>query len=274
MPWYLGVDGGGSGCRAALADGRGVLATAAGGPANIATDPEGAAAAIRGVIEAVLARVPEARGDLRLGLGVAGANVPEAARRLAGALPFARMAIESDGVTAALGALGGADGIVAALGTGSVFARVDGGRVRQLGGWGFLLGDEGSGAVLGRRLLETALRAHDGHRALTPLLEAVLAEHGGPAGVVGFALTARPPDFAALAPRLWVSDDPAAQAILSTATAEVASFIDLLQQGGPVPVTFTGGLGPAYAARLKGRWTIVPPKGSALDGALILARRA
>jgi len=65
--------------------------------------------------------------------------------RLRAALPFARIRIETDAVAAAKGALRDEDGIVAALGTGSVFAAQRGGEVRQIGGWGLVLGDEGSG---------------------------------------------------------------------------------------------------------------------------------
>ena len=52
-------------------------------------------------------------------------------------------------------------------------------------------------------------------------------------------------------------------------------FYDL-REGGPgaVPVVFTGGLGAFYAGRLAGRWDIRPALGSALDGALMLAREA
>ena len=97
-------------------------------------------------------------------------------------LPFAVTRIESDAFVALKGALGDDDGITAALGTGSVFGAQRGGKVRMIGGWGFRLGDQGSGAWMGRALFEAALLAHDGLNDLAPILRAVLAEHGGPAG--------------------------------------------------------------------------------------------
>ena len=60
------------------------------------------------------------------------------------------------------GALGDDDGITAAIGTGSVFGAQRAGAVRMIGGWGFQLGDHGSGAVMGRSLCARALLAHDG----------------------------------------------------------------------------------------------------------------
>lgn len=269
---HLAVDGGGSGCRAVVArDGR-RLGQGRGGPANISLDPEGAC---RNILTAARAALEDAGGgrldDLDAVLGLAGANVPDAAARLAALLPFRSARIVTDAETAALGALGRADGIVAAMGTGSVFVRRLGGEMRQFGGRGFLLGDQGSGAVLGRALLAEALRAAEGFAPMTPLLEAVLDELGGIDGVVGFGLRARPADFAAFAPRVAAGGDAAARAIFAAALAEVRHVVEVIRQGRDLPVVFLGGLGPAYAAALAGAWRIEPAKGSALDGALLLA---
>ncbi len=281
MTLYLGIDGGGTGCRAAVADAAGpVLGLGAAGPANLTTDPDTTrlnilAAARDALTKAVGADAVEAAlPRLIAGLGLAGANTAGAAGRAGLALPFARMRVETDAVTAVKGALAGRDGIVAALGTGSVFASQRDGVIRQIGGWGLILGDEGSGASLGRAILAQALRAVDGLTPMTPLLAALLAEHGGPAGTVGFARTALPADFARLAPRLFASDDAAALALLDGTLSEVTKAIDHLQTGAVLPVTFIGGLGAAYAGLSEGRWPIRPAMGTALDGALMLAREA
>ena len=275
MVLFLGIDGGGTGCRAAVADGSGrILGTGAAGPANLTTDPQGTMASILAATLAALdsagldaAAVPE----LVAGLGLAGANVTDGAVL---GLPFARVRLETDAVAAVKGALWGGDGIVAAVGTGSVFASQRDGVIRQVGGWGLVLGDEGSGAWLGRALLARALRAVDGFVALTPLLAEVVAEHGSPAAIVAFARDARPVDFAALAQRVAGSTDPAAVAILDQAVADVAAAVALLQGEAPVPVVLLGGLAPVHAAALAERWELRDPLGSALDGALILAREA
>jgi glucosamine kinase len=276
MALYLGVDGGGTGCRAAVADEDGrILGAGRAGPANIASDPEGAlrnilAAAWAAMTEA--ARPPAEFSALRAGLGLAGANASGTGDRLRAALPFARVRIETDAIAAVKGALGDEDGIVAALGTGSVFAVQRAGAILQIGGWGLVLGDEGSGAWIGRALCARALRATDGFVPLTPLLRDLLARHGGPLGLVSFSLSARPADFAALAPLTVDSDDPAALAVMDRAAADVAEAVDLLQAGEPRPVVFLGGLGPILARRLAGRWPVREPLGTALDGALRLAR--
>lgn len=283
MAYFLGIDGGGTGCRAALADRSGkVLSMAEAGPANINTNFATARANILAASRDAVARalgpaaVPEVLPRLSAGLGLAGANAAGAAGRLRPDLPFRQARIETDAVTTALGALGDADGIVAAIGTGSVFASVRGGAFRQAGGWGFVLGDEASAASLGRSLLSAALRAQDGHATVTPLLQAILADLGGPAGIVTFAQAAGPADFAALAPRVTGSDDPASRIIMAAAVSHVASFIRLLRDGTDLPVVFTGGLGPIYRERLAQMypWPIMAARGTSLDGALILARKA
>lgn len=283
MALYLGIDGGGTGCRAVLADGSGhILGRGTAGPANVNTDPAGAREAILMAARQAVAHafgadhVDDTLPQLTAGLGLAGANAAGVTGQLLEQLPFGKTRIETDAVTNALGALGGNEGIVAAIGTGSVFASVRGGTFRQIGGWGMVLGDEGSAAVLGRSVLTDALRAYDGHADMSPLLEALLHDLGGPSGIVTFAQKARPADFAALAPRVTGSDDPAAQLLMQTATHHVARFIHLLRDGTDLPVVFTGGLGPVYRERLshtKG-WTIHDAVGTALDGALILAREA
>ncbi len=274
MQLYLGVDGGGTGCRAAVADASGrILGQGAAGPANITTDLD---TARDNILMAATAALHQAGvGDLQdlwAGLGLAGANVagPLALTRLD--LPFAQVRLESDAIAAVKGALGRADGIVAAIGTGSVFARQTDGVIRQIGGWGAVLGDEGSGAVLGRALLARALMAVDGMAPMTPLLQGVLAGHGGAPEVVQFARNAQAADFALLAPRIVGSDDPAAQAVMAQGVADVARAVDHLQGSAPVPVVFIGGLGPAYAQALAGRWRLADALGTSLDGALLLAR--
>ena len=164
-------------------------------------------------------------GELDAVLGLAGANVPAAAERLAARLPFARARIESDAVIAVKGALGEDDGVTAALGTGSVFGVQRGGAVRMIGGWGFLLGDQGSGARMGRALLEAALLAHDGLATRAPLLARCSPNTAGPRGR-RLRPDARPRRISPARCRASLAaaaaGDPAAAAILAAAEADVA----------------------------------------------------
>ncbi|MFN3278762.1 MAG: BadF/BadG/BcrA/BcrD ATPase family protein [Paracoccus hibiscisoli] len=273
MVLYLGIDGGGTGCRAAIADAQGrILGRGEGGPANINSDPFGATASVLAATTAAIVQAGAEGRDLIAVLGLAGGGQSAAARAMEARLPFARRLVVNDAVTAARGALGPGDGILVAVGTGSVMAAQRGGQLQQIGGRGFLMGDEGSGAVLGRTLLAQAMRAGDGVIADTPLLAALRDEFGGFEGIIAFGTTATPARFAELAPRLVGSDDPAARAILDEARAQIADAVRVLQRGQDLPVVFTGGLGPVYAERLARDWTQRPAQGSGVDGALAMAR--
>lgn len=279
MKLYLGIDGGGTGCRAAIADESGtILATADAGPANISSDPDTARDNILAAARTALGRaighknVDAELASLAVGMGLAGTNAAGAKARLTRDLPFRRIRVETDAIAAVKGALGDHLGIVAAIGTGSVFARQDGDGIRQIGGWGLALGDEGSGAWLGRALLSETLRAADGFTASTGLTRELMQTLGGREGIIGLSVTARPADFASFAPRLLTSDDPVAIALMTRATDDIARSIANLQARSPVPVTCIGGLGAAFEGRLKDRWPTRPALGTALDGALWLAR--
>ena len=107
MSYFLGIDGGGTGCRAAVADGSGrIIGRGAAGPANISVETEGACANILAAARAALQDAGRGHLDeLTAVLGLAGANVTAAARSLQAMLPFRRTRIVTDAVTAATGAL-------------------------------------------------------------------------------------------------------------------------------------------------------------------------
>ncbi|WP_102224567.1 BadF/BadG/BcrA/BcrD ATPase family protein [Acidimangrovimonas sediminis] len=276
MTFLMGIDGGGTGCRAVLADAEGrVLGEGRAGPANIVTDPDGARRSILAAAEQALRGSGATLADPVAVLGLAGANIPDYVHRLAAALPFARCRIENDAVIALKGAIRDSDGVVATIGTGSVFAGQIAGKIEQIGGWGAVLGDEASGAWLGRALLSRTLHAADGLVPRTALLDALLVELGGAEGIVDFARAAPPDAFGRFAPRLFDTGDPAAEAVLAPADAWIARCIDRLAGDAGGQVTFLGGLGARFAARLAPLYgaRLVPARGGALDGALLLARQ-
>src|SRR5262245_11841148 len=107
--YFLGVDGGGTNCRARVRDADGLLiGEATGGPSNIATDPDVATANIANVSEAAFAKggLPASRlSQCSACFGLAGANMAGAAQRVeAHDWPFQRLRIEHDGIIACVGA--------------------------------------------------------------------------------------------------------------------------------------------------------------------------
>ncbi|HTV69718.1 MAG TPA: N-acetylglucosamine kinase [Rhizobiaceae bacterium] len=283
MDFVLGIDGGGTSCRAALAtaDGR-ILSRAKSGAANIRTDLTGARASI---VEAARLAFEEAGHNSALLpntpalLGLAGANVGTYRRQLEAILPFSRSVVETDSAIALEGAIGEADGAMAILGTGTAFMVRHDGVTRQVGGWGFLIGDQGGGARIGRDLLEETLLAHDGIRKTSPLTEALLAVFRGEAqDVVEFTTTAKPGDFGGFAPMVFdyaARGDIVAETILTRAVGAVEASLDALQLRDGDPLCLLGGLAPLIEPRLSERYRRIvrEPKQDALGGAVSKAAR-
>ncbi len=282
-PLLLGVDGGGTGCRARLCrlDGT-VLGEGTGGPANLRFGVADALGAVFEAARGALAAAGLREGDLArvvAGLGLAGASEPaqaEAAR--AHPHPFARVAIATDAGIACLGAHGGGDGGIVIVGTGTIaWASLRGGQHR-IGGWGYPLSDEGSGAWIGAEALRRALWAHDGRIPGTGLTGAVLARFGGdPHGIVAFMTGAKPRDFGGLAPLVVEhadAGDPVAAEVMALAAGHVDALAARLAALGAERIAFAGGLGDIVAPLLsvETRRHLVPAQGDALDGAVALAR--
>ena len=299
MGRLLAIDGGRSQCRAAVlgpkgrevwAEGRGIPSL--GGPEGIQgiVQAVGEAAALCSVNSETLDAVTAGLAGM-LGSAEHAGEVARGLRRLLG---VDRVVVTGDAVTAYAGALGLAPGVVMCAGTGAVALAVSPEASVRSDGWGWRLGDAGSGYWIGRRGLEQALRAQDG-RDGSPLL-AGLAEglfgpldtlpqrvegSGNPAAhVAGFARqvadAARRGDSVSLA--IW------AEAAAELATSAAACARRLFPPGEPLAVSWSGGLFAAadillepFLARLSAlvpEAVPTPPAADALAGAALLAAPA
>ena len=277
----IGIDGGGTSCRAAVADRNGnVIGRGKSGPANILSDLENS---LLNIVESARQALSDAGLDAEdlssvvSVVGVAGANVMDYGERIERALPFAEGRVVTDALISLQGALGDADGIVGAFGTGSVYNARRDGRLRGIGGWGFVVGDQASGARLGRDLMERSLLAHDGVRPASPITEAIMAEYGNdPERIVDFAHTARPKDFARYAPIVFehaTRGDVVAAGIVSDAATAIGESLEALLWSECPSICLLGGLAEAYEPWLSERYRsrLAKPKNDALQGAVELA---
>ncbi|WP_424978573.1 BadF/BadG/BcrA/BcrD ATPase family protein [Leisingera sp. S232] len=275
----IAVDGGGTSCRIAYADGGRQLIVET-GPANVTSDYGGAIARLKAgfaELAAGLDMAPDGLRALPAYLGLAGVTGSRIAQQVAADLPLDRVRVEDDRHPALAGAHGGADGAIAHCGTGSFLALQTQGSRHFAGGWGPVLGDEASAQWIGRKALAAALQTRDGLAAPSPLTETLLQDFGGTDGIVAFAATAQPHDFGRIARQVT----EAAAAGDSTATAlmqdAAAGLLQALQQMGwtpALPLCLTGGIGPHYADCLPTsvRGAVTAPKGAPIDGAITLAR--
>jgi len=277
------VDGGGSTCRVNIYDLNGnILGHACGKSANIATDFNGALGNI--IKTSKLAYGAASLSPDRMHhdiayLGLAGAGLTGAVARMENALKFARTTVTSDREITVQGALGNGNGSVALIGTGSFFVARLGNKTQHVGGWGFQLGDDGGGAILGHQLLRRTILAHDGMIAHSPLTRSVLEHFGGsPLGLLDFVQSATPMDYGSFSPQLtkaFHNKDPIATQIIHSAISTLTRTLDNIDVKSTGALYMLGGLAPFYQQLLSADYQALckTPKGDALSGALALAQK-
>jgi glucosamine kinase len=277
----VGVDGGGTKTLVMVADERGApIVTVDGGPS--AVRPGGAddsAAVIAATVREAMAAAGMAHVAPKvLCVGVAGVG-REGERQalwqaLAGADVGEEVVVHTDATIAMDDAFGDGAGILLIAGTGSIaYGRGPTGATARCGGWGPVLGDEGSGAWLGRRALSAVTAAHDGREAATALTGAILtaAQVDQVDDLVAWAAAATPAVLASLVPAVSSTaeaGDLRANALVSLAVEELALHVRTLartlfgDEQAAAPVALGGGLltrGTTVRRRLEHRLKSLVP---------------
>jgi N-acetylglucosamine kinase-like BadF-type ATPase len=170
----IGLDGGQTTTLALCAtlDGT-IVAHALAGPANHYHEPGGRERLESAITEGIngalaLAGAPPSQ-VAHVWLGMTGA-IDEARSFGERLLPAARVNASHDVVTALAGASAGEAGVIVICGTGSIaYGQRADGLTARAGGWGYLMGDEGSGYDLGIQALRAATQSVDGRGAATEL---------------------------------------------------------------------------------------------------------
>lgn len=220
-----------------------------------------------------------ALGHIYAGIGLAGTGQPGAREALESwRHPFAGAWFEGDGYLAVLGAFGGGEGGVVIAGTGSIGLAYRGETVR-IGGYGFPVSDEGSGADLGLNALRHAMRTLDGRAEASDFSQEVLAKFSHDlTAVTDWAENASATDYAKLAPlvvRHAGAGDPAARRLMQQAGTQIAELVEALFRRKAPQVALIGGLAvamrdympPGVVARL------AAPQADAMAGGILLAKK-
>jgi N-acetylglucosamine kinase-like BadF-type ATPase len=255
----LGLDAGGTKTVCLLADGDAqIISAAKRGGANLQASGE---LEVEKVLHDVM---EEAIGDRDLApaaicLGIAGVDRPHDMDIIRGIMRRigykARILVVNDAVVALEAGAPGQSGVVIISGTGSIaYGRNANGHAARSGGWGYVLGDEGSGYWIGRAALRAVLRASDQRgpqTALTPML----LDHFGvaqPQELIHeiYQTNLKPAAIGALAScvhQAFLQADDVAVGILQAAVHElesaamsVARRLDLV--GTPFPFILAGGI--------------------------------
>lgn len=189
--YYIGMDGGGTKTHAVMTDAAGnIVAEHIAGPSNFQIiGVEKAADTIMTLVDMCCESVGCSTKQLRAVVcGLTGAGRIGDQKRMADGLkkyarsrkkPLANVIVESDARVALEGAFNGAPGIIVIAGTGSIaFGKDRKGNVHRVGGWGRVLGDEGSGYYIGRLGLTAVTRQIDGRGDKTSLTRAIAKQFG------------------------------------------------------------------------------------------------
>ena len=259
MTFVLGIDAGGTKTVCQLADENGeVLAEARRGGANLQASGELE-------VEKVLHQVmEEAIGDhdvrpAAVCLGIAGVDRPDDARAVREIMRRigykARILVVNDALVALEAGAPAQSGVVVIAGTGSIaYGRNDRNEAARAGGWGYMLGDEGSGYWIGRAAVRAVLREAD-RRGPATLLTGLLLNYYGVSRAQDlihhvYQGTLRPAAIASLAQCVqgaFSDGDPVALGILrgaadqlESAALSVARRLEIV--GSEFPFILSGGI--------------------------------
>jgi glucosamine kinase len=305
VPYYLGIDGGGTKTTAALGDESRILASATAGPSNIVRVGEARAreslhqsvrqaCAAAGITPAQIARTCVG------GSGAARPELAEIVRSIVAEIVPTPVDVVGDMEIALEAAFDTGPGVIVIAGTGSIaYGRDRHGNTARAGGWGFAIGDEGSAHWIGRAAVSAVLRASDRdygtpENLLHGRFATALCKVWGVTSLIDLSRAANSvpsPDFSVLFPAVAASKDVLALEVLSSAGKELAQLAAVVvnrlfpkSEPGPVPVAMIGGVfrhavmtkGDFYNGlrqldpRVEINGRVVEP----VEGALRLVRRA
>lgn len=254
---HAGVDGGGTKTAVVLVDDTGVELARFNGPTSNAAviGHDQAGAVLRG---AILGAVEAAGGDITLAhiwCGLSGSDRPEDHRLLRPFIcdlcPDIRMTNDAELV---LGALVQAVGVAVVSGTGSIaVGRNAAGLYGRAGGWGQIMGDEGSGYDIGRRLLDAFAREADGRGPVSSCTARLNSQFSlqNPHQIITWVYdkSTSKSDIAALASIVIeeaADGDDVARQILANAAIELAQTVTALARRlgfqHHLPLALTGGM--------------------------------
>jgi glucosamine kinase len=292
----IGIDGGGSKTHAIVADESGNSLGEATGPGS-AVKPGEEDASADVIVETARAALDKAKiADATprvLCVGVAGVGREPARQALWQALVSRDVAsdivVHTDFGIALDDAFGDGPGVLLIAGTGSAaFGRSPAGTTGRCGGWGPVIGDEGSGTWIGKRALSIVSAASDGRESQTALTGAILtaAEVNEAIDLIPWAASATREQIASLAPIVFSvaeGGDLRANAVISLAVEELMLHIRALAQSlfgderAAIPVALAGGLmskGSTLRKRLEHRLRAAVPGAQVKPGQIIPARGA
>ncbi|MER2491567.1 BadF/BadG/BcrA/BcrD ATPase family protein [Catenovulum sediminis] len=278
----IAIDGGGSKCFAQLYladDTTNAIGSYTGGPANIASDFDGATSNILSCCQQLLAACgypARAIKNCHVVGGFAGVNLPQIAQRLKNwPHPFKQFDFTTDLHIACYAAHQSRYGKVIIIGTGSCGLAISEKQEIMIGGYGLQLSDQASGAWLGQQAIKHTLLVLDGLQKDSPLSEEMcrLSASQSPVELSQHWYQASPCEFAKLAStvmQLAAQKEPAATFIVQQASDYLSTLIQRLNQEIAGPVCLMGGMAQYYINHLSTQNEVKLSTQHPVSGALLL----
>jgi len=259
IEFLLAVDGGGTGTRVIVArpDGS-LLARGEAGPSALGQGISAAWVQIQKAIAAGFSQAGLAQPEWQrcaMAAGLSGVhNFQQRDAFLAELPPLAKVVLKTDGYTMLVGAHSGKPGMIVAAGTGSVgeVLHADGSHA-VVGGWGFPVGDEGSGSWLGIHAVRIAQAAMDGRTSAGPLARKVWGHCGSNRqDMAAWCAQAGQFAYAQVAPLVFEcgGTDPLAENLLAQAARDLESVAYALDPQRTLPVAICGSIGNKLKLRM------------------------
>lgn len=284
--YYLGIDGGGSKCKARLENAKGdLLSEYTSGPANPSRDYDLAMASLREAIEGVYQEANLALSEAKMThatIGLAGVNIASCLNKMTQwQHPFASLNLTTDLHIACVGAHAQSTGAIVIIGTGSSGVVCHGDAQVEFGGHGFLLGDKGSGAWFGAQSVRYALECLDGVKNKSPFIDAVLEQSqcATTNQLVERFMRASPSEFATFAPLVFdfaeQHQDPVAVALIQQGADYINTLCKVMLGHKPSRFAFIGGLAHKLIPWLKPeiQTQLSTPLNPPEVGAILMARQ-
>lgn len=282
VKYFVGIDGGGTSCRARIKDTQGnLLGEAKSGSANILL---GVSVAMQSIVSAITQAAAQGGLDekdfqyMHLGLALAGAEQKSAWHAfMALDHPFASMTLNTDAYGACLGAHDGEDGAIMIAGTGSCGILLLNGEQHVVGGREFPISDQGGGAIMGLHLIQQVLLAQDGIKPNTKLAQFVMAHFSNDVDeIVAWSKTAKPRDYGRFCPQVFeyaLEGDTLAVELMKQTAADIEMYLVALNHRGANRIALMGSIGERiskWLSPLAQQW-LVQPSSDAIEGGIMMA---
>lgn len=283
--YYVGIDGGGTSCRARIrSEGGKLIGEAKSGSANILL---GVDVAMSSILDAITQAAKQGNlneshfSSMHVGLALAGAEQKSAWQKfMTLSHPFASMVLNTDAYGACIGAHNADSGAIMIAGTGSCGIYLSNGEQHVVGGREFPISDQGGGAVMGLYLIQQVLLAEDGVIEKTPLAHHVMAHFNHDVDqIVEWSKSALPRDYGQFSPAIFQyaqQGDALGIKMLKQTAADIEMFLVALNRKGATRICLMGSIAERIKAWLSPpvqAW-IVEPQFDAIEGALMFAGKA